>query len=103
MFNVKVLNKRCWVIIGMCIITALPPAFAEQSCSKAKVTGIFNVYKYGATGDGKTLDTDAIQTATDACTKNGGGKASKACKKLQKVLDSMPAKPEKISYRKKNK
>jgi len=28
----------------------------------------------------------------------GGGKASRARKKLQKVLDSMPAKPEKISY-----
>jgi polygalacturonase len=34
---------------------------------------IFNVNKYGAKNDGKTLNTKAIQAAIDACWKNGGG------------------------------
>jgi Glycosyl hydrolases family 28 len=34
---------------------------------------VFNVRDFGAKGDGKTLDTAAIQAAIDACTKNQGG------------------------------
>ena len=34
---------------------------------------IFNVRQFGAAGDGKTLDTRAIQDALDACGKAGGG------------------------------
>ena len=39
----------------------------------ATPTGIYNVVDFGAVGDGKTLDTKAIQAAVDACSKNGGG------------------------------
>ncbi len=35
--------------------------------------GIYNVRHYGATGDGKTLDTKAIQAAIDACANDQGG------------------------------
>src|ERR1700760_694166 len=35
--------------------------------------GIFNVRNYGARGDGKTLDTKAIDKAVAACVKAGGG------------------------------
>lgn len=35
---------------------------------------IFNITSFGAVGDGKTINTKAIQSAVDACTKNGGGK-----------------------------
>ncbi len=34
----------------------------------------FNVIEFGAKADGKTVDTFAVQSAINACTKNGGGR-----------------------------
>jgi len=34
---------------------------------------VYNIRTFGATGDGKAIDTAALQAAIDACTRDGGG------------------------------
>jgi len=47
-------------------------AFAADA-APASVTGVHSIRAYGATGDGKTLDTPAINRAIDAAAEAGGG------------------------------
>jgi polygalacturonase len=40
---------------------------------RAGQASVFNVREYGATGNGQTMDSRAIQTAIDSCAEQGGG------------------------------
>lgn len=45
----------------------------NPSGSRFETQNFYNVLNYGAKGDGKTLDTDAINSAIENAAKNGGG------------------------------
>jgi polygalacturonase len=53
-------------------IPAVPFVASSQDTAAAS-QGIYDVRKYGATGDGKTLDTDAVNHAIEAASAAGGG------------------------------
>ena len=70
------------VLAVLAVITAAwgtePAGDKPQGAASGEIptgTPVFNVRKYGAVGDGRHLDTAAIQAAIDACTEGGGGTA----------------------------
>lgn len=56
-------------------VTAQPeePLFQTTNSRFAARGGFYNVYYFGAKGDGKALDTDAVNRAIEAAADNGGG------------------------------
>lgn len=55
------------------VIEAQSAATAGGTPSATNGTRIYNIVDFGAKGDGKALDTQAIQAAIDACTRDQGG------------------------------
>lgn len=51
----------------------LKPCFRKEPVAEIAAQKIYDVRQLGAKGDGKTLDTEAIQKALDECGKTGGG------------------------------
>jgi polygalacturonase len=58
--------------IAAAAIPAVPFVASPQETASVS-QGLFDVRKYGATGDGKTLDTDAVNHAIEAASAAGGG------------------------------
>ncbi|HUA64024.1 MAG TPA: glycosyl hydrolase family 28 protein [Verrucomicrobiae bacterium] len=62
--------------LGLTAMLAAAPAMAEpQEASAAHDLGArtYNIRDFGAKGDGRSLDTTALQSAIDQCTKDHGG------------------------------
>src|ERR1700677_3194986 len=58
--------------VGIAAAAAIPLVGWSQETA-ASSPGVYDVRKYGATGDGKTLDTDAVNHAIEAASAAGGG------------------------------
>jgi len=70
--------RRLWIAIFVlalagCAFTYNPIAYSEPVQKSAPFVGAFDVRKYGAKGDGKALDSPAINKAIDAAAAAGGG------------------------------
>jgi hypothetical protein len=68
MFFLRIRSMYPWLVAGLILILSLY-LFVAHTASKT----VYNVRDYGAVGDGKTLDSPAIDKAIAACAEAGGG------------------------------
>ncbi|HTX35661.1 MAG TPA: glycosyl hydrolase family 28 protein [Bryobacteraceae bacterium] len=68
-------SRRRWLgwISGATVGAGLLPAAAAPAEGSTAGTRTYNITDFGAKGDGKTLATQALQAAIDACHKDQGG------------------------------
>ncbi len=73
-------ERRAFIKNGVRATTGLLLATSfegMETIARAAVPAVdFNITKYGAVGDGKTLNTSAIQKAINACSSKGGGRVT---------------------------
>ncbi len=73
MLHAKRMAHRRWTLTVVAwLILAVALLAATEIAAEAE-TGVFNIRDFGAVGDGKTLDTAAINKAITACAEAGGG------------------------------
>ncbi len=60
------LAVAAWLVLTMALLAVAESAVEAEA-------GVFNIRDFGAVGDGKTLDTAAINKAITACAEAGGG------------------------------
>ena len=65
-------NRRRMPALAVWLVMTLALLMAARTATAAEA-GVFNVRDYGAIGDGKTLDTAALNKAVAACAQAGGG------------------------------
>jgi hypothetical protein len=68
-------SRRAWMRTASAISLSAGLAKAQSAAGTRSAGGtrIYNVVDFGAKGDGKTLDTAAVQAAIDTCNKDQGG------------------------------
>jgi polygalacturonase len=67
------LAARCWLSPFALASTAIGQGAFAHSAEPSASPALFNVRTYGATGDGRTIDTPAINRAIEAVAAAGGG------------------------------
>jgi polygalacturonase len=73
-FNRSTRQGRSWlVVLATLALVAFWPSAASAAPGQADAAPVFNVKSYGATGNGTTNDTPAINKAITAANKAGGG------------------------------
>lgn len=76
--NAPTLTRRRWLgavstPLAAAALLPMDASAAERTPATDLGTRVYNIRDFGAKGDGKTLDTAALQAAIDACTREGGG------------------------------